>query len=245
MNVVDVFQNIILRYGAGWVLWVLVGLSILVVVIGLERWFYYRRRSGDTRKLAAVLEAHLRSDAWTGAPAWPKGGRALAARVVDAGLALADEGQEPATQAMHSRTALERELLESRLTILGTIGNNAPFVGLLGTVIGIVHAFHELGRSAAVGQQQTAAVMSGIAEALIATAVGLLVAIPAVAVYNYFYRRMASLAASTEVLSRLLLAHIALRRPGPPQTPDGERPTLAEGNDARGRQKALPVREMA
>jgi biopolymer transport protein ExbB len=241
MKIVDLFQNTLLRYGAGWVLWLLVGLSLLVVVIGLERWLYYRRRSGNTRAHAAVLEAHLRSGARS-APAWPEGGRALAARVVDAGLAMADEGEVAATQAMQSRIALERELLETRLTILGTIGNNAPFVGLLGTVIGVVHAFAELGRAAAAGQQQSATVMAGIAEALVATAVGLCVAIPAVAVYNAFQRRIASLTASTEVLSRLLLAHLAIRSNEAPR-PEGER--ARDERAARVDRDERPVAEVA
>lgn len=223
MNAVDMFKNLMLRHGAEWVLWLLIALSAVVVAIAFERWLTYRRRSGDTQALARSLEEHLRSPARDKSPAWPDGGRALAARVVDAGLAMMDDGAEAATQAMQSRSTLERELLETRLMIIGTIGNNAPFVGLLGTVIGVVHAFDELGRAALAGQQQSATVMSGIAEALVATAVGLMVAIPAVAVYNYFYRRMASLAASAEVLSSLLLAHIALRRHHRSPDPDGER----------------------
>lgn len=211
MNAVELFKDLMLRYGAEWVLWFLVALSGVVVVVGLERWFYFFRRSGDTRALATALEGHLRSGVRGGAPAWPRGGKALAARVVDAGLPLLDDGPAAVTEAMKSRAALERELLERRLTILGTIGNNAPFVGLLGTVIGVVHAFDELGRAAAAGQQQSATVMSGIAEALVATAVGLMVAIPAVAVYNYFHRRLASLESSSDVLTHLVLAHVAVR----------------------------------
>jgi biopolymer transport protein ExbB len=185
-----------------------VALFVIVVVISLERWFYFRRRSGDTKALASALEDYLRGK--TTSPKWPNNGDALSARVVDAGLAMIDYGSEAVTQAMESRAALEHELLERRLIILGTIGNNAPFVGLFGTVIGVVHAFEELGRAAAAGQQQTSAVMVGIAEALVTTAVGLFVAIPAVALYNYFQRRIQSMESSTDVLSRLLLAHIAL-----------------------------------
>ncbi len=224
MNIVELFKSALLTHGAGWVLWFLVALSLVVVMIGFERWLYYRARSGDTELLANVLEAYLRDSWGERQPAWPDAGRALSARVIQAGLKMAEYGVAPTTQAMQSRVALERELLEKRLTILGTIGNNAPFVGLLGTVIGVVHAFEELGRSAVAGQQQSAAVMSGIAEALVATAVGLVVAIPAVAVYNYFHRSMASLIGSTEVLTRLLLAHVAMRHPEPASVPDGGQP---------------------
>src|SRR5277367_2297273 len=101
---------------------------------------------------------------------------------------------------MQSAAALERGRLERGLAYLATIGNNAPFVGLFGTVVGVIHAFEELGHAApahaaAAGQAASQAVMGSIAEALVATAVGLLVALPAVASYNYLQRRVTSLLA--------------------------------------------------
>jgi biopolymer transport protein ExbB len=120
---------------------------------------------------------------------------------------------------MAGASALQRIKLEKRLAFLGTLGNNAPFIGLLGTVIGIVGAFDELGKvkAAAPGAAAAAtagaavapeAVMTNIAEALVATAVGLLVAIPAVAAFNAFQRIVKSTLANTDALSGLLLAHL-------------------------------------
>lgn len=77
--------------------------------------------------------------------------------------------------------------LEKRLGILATLGNNAPFIGLFGTVLGIIQAFHDLGRASEFGVR---IVMEGISEALVATALGLFVAIPSVIAYNYFVRRV-------------------------------------------------------
>lgn len=77
--------------------------------------------------------------------------------------------------------------LEKRLGILATFGNNAPFIGLFGTVLGIIKAFHDLGTSHEFGIR---VVMTGISEALVATAMGLFVAIPSVIAYNYFVRRV-------------------------------------------------------
>jgi len=77
--------------------------------------------------------------------------------------------------------------LEKRLGILATFGNNAPFIGLFGTVLGVINAFHTLGADATFGVN---AVMGGISEALVATATGLFVAIPSVMAYNYFVRRI-------------------------------------------------------
>lgn len=81
-------------------------------------------------------------------------------------------------------------LLEKRLGILATFGNNAPFIGLFGTVLGVIKAFHSLGTSTEFGVR---VVMTGISEALVATALGLFVAIPSVVAYNYFVRRIKTL----------------------------------------------------
>ncbi|MBN2895506.1 MAG: MotA/TolQ/ExbB proton channel family protein [Campylobacterales bacterium] len=99
--------------------------------------------------------------------------------------ALAFRALEREAHQMHE--AALRLLLEKRLGILATFGNNAPFIGLFGTVLGVIDAFHTLGAGAGFGVE---AVMGGISEALVATAAGLFVAIPSVIAYNYFVRRM-------------------------------------------------------
>jgi biopolymer transport protein ExbB/TolQ len=101
--------------------------------------------------------------------------------------------------------------LERGLAYLGTLGNNAPFIGLFGTVIGIIMAFEELGTAGkaaagAASASASAGVMSSIAEALVATAIGLAVAIPSVAFYNYFQRRIKATVSNTEALTRIVLS---------------------------------------
>ncbi len=89
---------------------------------------------------------------------------------------------------MLSYNPLELKLaLEKRLGILATFGNNAPFIGLFGTVLGIIEAFHALSTSNEFGIR---VVMGGISEALVATALGLFVAIPSVIAYNFFVRKV-------------------------------------------------------
>ena len=115
---------------------------------------------------------------------------------------------------MRGAAALQKMKLEQRLAFLGTLGNNAPFIGLFGTVIGIVQAFDALGKqgmgsaTAATAAAPTA-VMSSIAEALVATAVGLAVAIPAVAAYNFYQRHTRAVLGKTEALTNVLLAHLS------------------------------------
>jgi biopolymer transport protein ExbB len=136
--------------------------------------------------------------------------RSAEAAVVAAGLRSLARGPEAAEEAMASATALQRMRLERRLAFLGTLGNNAPFVGLLGTVIGIVQAFDSLQSSGASGSANTA-VMGAIAEALVATAIGLAVAIPAVAAFNYFNRRIKSTLGNAEALRHIVLSYLKTR----------------------------------
>jgi biopolymer transport protein ExbB len=135
------------------------------------------------------------------------------AAVVVAGLLEADRGAKAAEEAMEGAMALQRMKLERRLAFLGTLGNNAPFIGLFGTVIGVVEAFEQLGKQSTVAAKTAAVaapqeVMAAIAEALVATAVGLAVAIPAVAAYNYYQRLSKSVLANTSALSHVLLSYL-------------------------------------
>ncbi len=146
MNAVEMIQNLLLRSGAGWVLWVLCGLSLVTAVVAVERWLFYRTVDLDLRAMAGRLDAELGQGHVAEAIAELGRSRSIAASIAAAGLRLAARGPEAVEKAMQSAIALERERLEVRLTFLGTVGNNAPFIGLFGTVIGIIHAFSDTRR---------------------------------------------------------------------------------------------------
>ena len=215
MNLVEWLQHLMTNLGAAWVMWLLLGLSVLSVAIMLERgWFYWSLRD-DIAKLARELRERLRDDDIEGARKLLEASPSAEAAVVVAGLIEADRGHRSADEAMQSAAALQKMKLERRLAYLGTLGNNAPFIGLFGTVIGVVKAFEELGKPSAVAAVATESafsaptqVMAAIAEALVATAIGLAVAIPAVAMYNYFHRLSRSILANTDALSHVLLSHL-------------------------------------
>jgi len=215
MHLVEWLQRLMSDFGAGWVMWLMIGLSIVSVAIMLERaWFYFSLRD-DITKLSEQLRKSLRSEDMEEARKLLESSPSAEAAVVSAGLAEADRGARAADEAMKGASALQRMRLERRLAFLGTVGNNAPFIGLFGTVIGVIQAFEALGKEDKVSAAATAAagmapqqVMAAIAEALVATAIGLLVAIPAVAAYNIFMRKSKSTLANTEALSRVLLAHL-------------------------------------
>jgi biopolymer transport protein ExbB len=199
--------------GAGWVLVLMLVLSVVSLAIMLERvWLYWSLRD-DAAGLMRDLGRLLRGGDLEGARRRLEASPSAEAAVVIAGIVEAKMGHEAAEEAMAGASALQRLKLEKRLTFLGTLGNNAPFIGLLGTVIGIIGAFDELGKAknaTLTGAAQVApeAVMSNIAEALVATAVGLLVAIPAVAAFNSFQRVVKTTLSNTEALSHVLLAHL-------------------------------------
>lgn len=118
-----------------------------------------------------------------------------AARVFREGLSKYKEGKTAVGEAMELAARQEILSLEKYLGILGTIGSTAPFVGLFGTVLGIIRAFHDLSVAEGAGPSVVA---DGIAEALVATAMGLFVAVPAVIAYNYFIRKVSSLSIDIE-----------------------------------------------
>ncbi len=215
MTTIDLVQRILLRFGTSWVLWALGALSVASVAIIVERWLFLRSRDCDPRALAGRLQAHLARRDFAGAADAIDPASSVAAAVAAAGLKLAELGPIAAEKSMQSAVALERGRMERWLAYLGTVGNNAPFVGLFGTVIGIIGAFEELGHGTAqvaggaTAQLASQAVMTSIAEALVATAVGIFVALPAVAAFNYFHRRIASLLLATDAVANLVIAYIA------------------------------------
>ncbi|HSC87405.1 MAG TPA: MotA/TolQ/ExbB proton channel family protein [Polyangiaceae bacterium] len=212
MHLVEWLQRLMTTFGAEWVMWVLIGLSVVSVAIMLERaWFYLSLRD-DLVNLAQGFRDHLRKGDFDQAQKLLEKSPSAEAAVVLAGLAEADRGAQPAEEAMEGAKALQKMRLERRLAFLGTLGNNAPFIGLFGTVIGVVKAFEGLStESSEAAQGATAApqaVMAAIAEALVATAVGLAVAIPAVVAFNVFQRHSRAILANTEALSRVLMSYL-------------------------------------
>ncbi len=211
MQLVEWLQRLMTNFGAAWVMWLLLGLSVVSVAVMLERaWFYLSLRD-DLSELAAKFRAALRKSDFDKARSILQDSPSAEAAVVLAGLDEADRGAKAAEEAMQGARALQKMRLERRLAFLGTLGNNAPFIGLLGTVIGVVEAFEALGNEAAGAANASGTpqeVMAAIAEALVATAVGLGVAIPAVVAYNFFQRHSRSIIANTEALSRVLMSHL-------------------------------------
>jgi biopolymer transport protein ExbB len=191
--------------GAGWVMWLLLALSVVVVAIAVERGIVLVLTRGNIRELRRELASALGRGDLLAARRCVVTSRSVEAQVLAAGLGALPRGAAAVEERMASEAQLARLVLEERLAVLGTVGSNAPFVGLLGTVIGIIRAFHALDAS---GGQVSTALMSEIGEALTATAVGLLVALPAVSLFNFFQRQIASRIARAEALGREMLSYV-------------------------------------
>jgi biopolymer transport protein ExbB len=209
VKIVLLAKSMMLQAGSAPLLYLMIALSVVSMAVVLERAWLFGSMREDVDALLRDLGAYLSTNDIVGARARFASSRSAEAAVMAAGLGQAAHGPEAAAEAMAGALARQRLKLEHRLSFLGTLGNNAPFIGLLGTVIGIVMAFDRLGEARGDGHQMVPAeVMSSIAEALVATAIGLAVAIPAVAAFNHFQRRIKVISANADVLTRLLLAHL-------------------------------------
>jgi biopolymer transport protein ExbB len=201
---------------AEWVLWILVVLSVLSIAIMLERAVYFaRHRLPDSEALAVRL---ARGD-FEAARKAVEGKSGMEAAVVREALASTAQGADTVEQVIASTMARERPQYERFLSFLGTLGNNAPFIGLFGTVLGIIKAFHDLGASAGKGAAIQQTVMAGISEALVATAVGLAVAIPAVVAFNIFNRQLKTLTSRANALGYALVGSLRAERPASDAAP--------------------------
>src|SRR4051812_38780551 len=180
-NIVERSKQILLELGATPVMYLMIALSVVSVAIMIERGWFFTTVNENIAKLATALGERLSAHDLNGASELVAASKSAEAAIVAAGLKQLGRGAEAAEEAMASATALQRMRLERRLAFLGTVGNNAPFIGLLGTVIGIVQAFEKLQRVGLGGASASPAgdVMGSISESLVATAIGLVVAIPA------------------------------------------------------------------
>ncbi len=192
--------------GSEWVLYLLLFLSVVSIATMIERLVFFARRRGDSESIrghiarllperrVAELEKVLEND------------RSVEARVVLVAVRWIGRGPEALLDAVESEVSRIRVELERGSNLLGTLGNNAPFVGLFGTVLGVIIAFHALG-DAGGNPNQMGGVMAGIAEALVATGVGLFVALPAVVAYNLIQKKIGDIEGDATSLVRLVSAY--------------------------------------
>lgn len=185
-------------------LWLLILLSILSVAFILERFISLKQEKKNSLKTRERLIDILKSNNLNEVENLGRDWDTIEGRALNYGLRYAKEnGTEGLEEIFSSYASTERPKLEKFLNFLATVGSNAPFIGLLGTVFGIMDAFRGLAQS----QGDATAVMLGISKALVATAIGLLVAIPAVIAYNAYQKQVKAIMAGLEGVKDLCLAY--------------------------------------
>ncbi len=195
--------------GSAWVLYLLMALSLLSISVMIDRWWFFSSRREDAFRLGDALVDRLGKGDRDGAERLLSASRSIEASVLRRALPWLDGGAESFAEALEAEIGRARKKLEKGMNFLGTLGNNAPFVGLLGTVLGVIQAFHQLGE----GQNKAAMgnVMSGIAEALVATGVGLVVALPAVVAYNWSQKQIGEIEGNVAAVGKQLSAFLKFR----------------------------------
>ena len=219
--------------GATWIMWLLVALSVGGVAVALERAIYLIFTRENVRKLKQQILALLRKGDLDEARARLARSRSHVAGIIAAALEGHGDGTAAAEERMNGATQLAKLRMEKRLAFLGTLGSNAPFIGLLGTVIGIIRAFHQLNDAAG---KVTSGLMAEVGEALVATAIGILVALPAIAFYNAFQRIIRARLARAQAFGNEVLA--LLKAEHAPRAP--ARRLAAESHAQRRRRQPSP-----
>ncbi len=172
----------------GFTMWILLLCSVLSLGVIIDRLAIYARKSRVKRPaFMDRIKEELRRKDLERALEICRDTEAPFAKVVQAGLEKAGRTEKLVNGVMERQIAIEEGKLERLTTIVGTIGNIAVYVGLFGTVLGIIRAFQDISAAGTGGMD---VVIGGVAEALITTATGLAVAVPSVVLFNYFTRRI-------------------------------------------------------
>lgn len=184
-------------------LWLLIILSIFSLAFIFERFVTLGKARKDSKKAMIRIQEALQANNLSEIDDISRDRETFEGRALSYGLRHAKaNGANGLEEIFNSYALTERPRFDRYLNFLATVGSNAPFIGLLGTVFGIMDAFRELATS----QGDASAVMLGISKALVATGVGLLVAIPAVVAYNYFQRQVKSIMQGLEGLKDICIA---------------------------------------
>ena len=204
MNMATLFK--LAEASADGILWIMVILSVVSVSIMIERFFTLRKITQSSNTMAKNFKEVISQAKLNDLEKLTDGSSSLESRALGHGLTYVQgHGPEGLDDLINSFKTLEKPALEKNLNLLGTIASNSPYIGLLGTVMGIMKAFNDLANSPGQGNE---VVMAGIAHALVSTAIGLGVAIPAVVAFNHFQKKVGLILGNIDAARDLCLAYI-------------------------------------
>lgn len=192
------------------ILWFMGGMSVISVSIMIERYFALRRISSSSQSMARGFKAAIEKDTIEQIEKFGEDQRSIEGKALGYGLQyVKNHGASGLDELFNSYKTIEKPGLEKNLNLLGTIASNAPYVGLLGTVMGIMKAFNDLANAPGQGNE---VVMAGIAHALVSTAIGLAVAIPAVVAFNFFQKKVSLVLGNVDAARDLCLVYTKSRK---------------------------------
>jgi len=198
--------------GASWVMYLMIFLSVISIGQMVERWLFYFKHNQNADDLEEQLMQRLEADDKEGAEALLDGmkSRSFEAETIRPALKYLDAGADAFTDCVDAEFVKVRQDCERGMNLLATLGNNAPFIGLMGTVIGVIISFQKLGQSQ--GANSMSSVMGGIAEALVSTGVGLFLALPAVVAYNILSKKVETIDGNVQSITKHITAFIKARQ---------------------------------
>jgi biopolymer transport protein TolQ len=201
-KVAEVFAHVIL--------YIMAGMSLASIAIMIERAFALKKIGSSSAGMAEGFRTVIVEEDLSRIEKLSAHNQSLEGRALGYGLNyVKNHGANGLNELFDSFKMIEKPGLEKNLNLLGTIASNAPYVGLLGTVMGIMKAFNDLANSPGQGNE---VVMAGIAHALVSTAIGLAVAIPAVVAFNLFQKRVSSILNNIDAARDLCLVYIKSRK---------------------------------
>jgi biopolymer transport protein ExbB/biopolymer transport protein TolQ len=200
--------------GASWVMYLMIFLSVISIGQMVERWLFYFKHNQNADDLEEQLMKLLEAGDKEGAEALldKMKPRSFEAETIRPALKYLDAGPEAFTDCVDAEFVKVRQDCERGMNLLATLGNNAPFIGLMGTVIGVIISFQKLGQSQ--GANSMSSVMGGIAEALVSTGVGLFLALPAVVAYNILSKKVETIDGNVQSITKHITAFIKAQRGG-------------------------------
>jgi biopolymer transport protein ExbB len=204
-------ESILFEYGDTLIFWVLIFASIVALAVGIERAIIFRRSSNTkiAKFAEELIELIRKRDIKAAVNLVKESGENVYTRFALFSINHLNDEAQGLADLMTGKILEEKIILEKRLTILNTLGNNAPFIGLLGTVLGVIKAFYSLGT---LGSTGTEMVMRSISSALKATAFGLAVAIPVVMANNYFSKKVKVIIQQLEILSKEISSSLSSKK---------------------------------
>jgi biopolymer transport protein ExbB len=222
---VDFFGGVIELIKQGGVdIIILILLSIIAVAIVIERLYFFSQQHGDSKALLASIGQRIKADDIPGAIKLCNQSKGILPRILEFGLQRGTKNRADITDALSIALMENLNLLERNLGVIGTIAVIAPFVGLFGTVLGIIHAFQDI---ALKGNSTPAVVAAGVGEALVTTAAGLFVAVISVVFFNYFKTRIKGYNQEMIVAANQLAEMLHFHNVGEPIPTDLYKPVAA------------------